>query len=306
MIQARFAGRSVHRMFAVARAGVVGAVILACGHALVPLLPAAAQAPSPNPSPKYVPPKVCPPPEGFRAILHLLDNKAPSLQMYPLPGLKMPVNMFKVFGQDMIPKCALERTYDDLARFRTEASRFAEVTPDRVLTPRQLLDLCALSYRGFKRWQWCLLLATSKAPEFEYDGSKIPELTEALTAYYTIAMDAGKKFIPAVTGYFARFKGVENDAVDAKKRLDEDEKRPRPRPAKEIAKDQAKVEDYERRFKENGELIQIVRSLRDGYKVLAATHTLQKFSWTGGTDPALTLRPMARQLDAIHKQIGGR
>lgn len=269
-------------------------------------MPSAAQSPAASAAPKYIPPKECPPPEGFRAVLHLLDNKAPSLQMYPLPGLKMPDNMFQVFGKDMIPKCALERTYDDLARFRTEAAKFAEVSADRPLTARQLLDLCALSYRGFKRWQWCLLLTTSKAKEYEYDGSQVPELKEAVSAYYGIGMDAGKKFIAGITTYNANFKGVENDAVDAKKRLEEDEKRPKPRAPKEIAADQKKVADYERRFKENGDLIHEVRNLRDGYKVLSATHTLQKFSWTAGTDPALALLPMAKQLNDIWKQMGGR
>lgn len=267
---------------------------------------AAAQSPAASPAPRYIPPKECPPPEGFRAVLHLLDNRAPSLQMYPLPGLKMPDNMFQVFGKDMIPKCALERTYDDLARFRTEAAKFGEVGPERVLTARQLIDLCALSYRGFKRWQWTLLLTTSKAKEYEYDGSQIPELKEAVTAYYTIGMNAGKNFITAITTYNKNFKGVENDAVEAKKRLEEDDKRPKPRAPKDIAADQKKVADYERRFKENADLVHEVRNLRDGYKVLAATHSPQKFSWTAGTDPALSFLPMARQLQDIWKGMGGR
>ena len=287
-----------------ARAGLVRVVLLSFGLMWAPL--ATAQDPAPSASPKLVAPKECPPPEGFRAILHLLDNNSGILQMYPLPGLPMPKNMFAPFGRDMIPKCAMERTIDDVAKFRTECAKLASIDFKGRPTTGQLLQLGSVVYRGFKRWQFVLLEYYSKYPEYEFDGSKNSDLIEFKESLFATALDNAKRFLDAMTTYLANFKGVENDAVDAKKRLDDDEKRNKPRPAKDIAKDQAKVADYERRFKENKELMESVSINRGCFDMLSKIHSRQKWSWPGSGDPAVTLSPLIRQSDALIKQIGGK
>lgn len=299
----RTRGRRVRHAHVARRAGLLGAVLLAVGFAAQLPAPLAAQQPAASPSPKFVQPKECPPPEGFRAVLHLLDNDAPMLQMYPLPGMPMPTNMFAPFGPDMLPKCALERTYDDLHQFKTEYARLGDLDPKAALNAKLLITLGHLSHHGLKRWEWCLLLWYSKYKEYDYDGRTIPELKENMDAVYSIAIESGKKFVEAMTVYLDRFKGVENDAVDAKKRLDEDAARAKPRPAKDIAKDQAKVADYERRFKENGELMELTRTLRDCYKMISRTHHLQQWCWPATGDPALTLAQSIISLDTLNKRI---
>ena len=299
----RYADRLALRAFANARAGILGATFLVPALMLMPLAPVRAQDPQAKPSPKYIPPKECPPPEGFRAVLHMLDNDSPFLQMYPLAGLPMPKNMFVSFGVDMIPKCALERTYDDLSRFRTEWAGLSGLTSSQALPTPKLTALGSVTYRALKRWQWTHLLTYSKAPEYEYDGSAIPELKEMQSGLFQIAIDSGKKFIEGMNVYLNAFKGVENDAVEAKKRLDEDAKRPKPRAAKDIAKDQKTVADYERRFRENKDLLRMVKTVRNSFWSISRTHSKQPFSWPSSGNPAVTLAPMAAELVALAKKI---
>lgn len=263
-----------------------------------PRPPGAGQAPA------AVKAKECPPPEGFRAIVHLLDNNAPALQMYPVVGEDPPKNVFKIFGPDMMPRCALERTYDDVQRFKTAYAQLGDVDPKRRLTTTQLLALFNFSYRAFKRYEWCLILQFSKAPEHEYVGFDIPELKEHIEALTKIGIEAARKYVGGMAIYVKGFIGVENDAVHAKKRLDADESRPKPRLPAEIAKDQAKVESYEKRFREFQDLMGSIGRAQQSYRLLSALHghPRAKWTWPSTGSPAGTLAPLIRQLVDIKKQ----
>lgn len=285
-----------------ARSLVLGAALLA--------LSAGGGAAQPKPaasaSPKAMKPKECPPPEGFRAILHLLDNNAPTLQAYPVQGVSPPKDLFKFFGKDMEPRCALERTFDDLQKFKSKYAQLGEFKPKEGVTPKQLLDQFRYSVRALKRYQWCLLLMYAEEPEHEYVGMKVPELKEGVESMFALGLDAGKRYVEGLDVFLASFKGLEDTAVEAKKRLDEDEKRATPRATKEVEADRRAVDAYEKRFKELTELEQSVQQARNTYVLVSGIHGGQKWSWPGAGNPAGVLMPLANRLLASKKALDGR
>jgi hypothetical protein len=269
-------------------------------------LASTATAQSPEPSPVPIKAKQCPPPEGFRSILHLIENNAPTLQAYPVQGQNPPKDLFKYFGADMEPRCALERTIDDHQKFKSQYASLPEFKPRERVTPKMLLDYFKYSQRGLKRYQWTLLLYYAEAPEHQYVGRTITELKEGFESMFSIGLDAGKKYVEGVEAFLAQFKGLENTAVDAKKRLDEDEKRKTPRPQKEVDADLKTVEEYEKRFQEMAELEKSLFDVRQTYKLISAIHAPQKWGWPAAGNPAAVLLPLATRLQASEKLMKNR
>jgi hypothetical protein len=258
------------------------------------------------PSPKPIKPKECPPPEGFRAILHLLDNDAPTLQAYPVQGVSPPKDLFKYFGKDMEPRCALERTFDDLQKFKSKYAQLGEFKPKEGVTPKQLLQQFQFSVRALKRYQWCLLLYNAEEKEHEYVGSQVPEIKEGVESMFALGIDAGTRYVEGLEFFLKSFKGLENSAIEAKKRLDADAGRASPRAAKEIEADQRAVDTYEKRFKEISELERSVQRARSTYTLVSGIHSAQKWSWPAAGNPAGVLAPLSRRLLASKKALDER
>lgn len=250
-------------------------------------------------------PKVCPPPESFRAMQHLFDNTAPTLQAYPVVGVPPPVDLFKYFGKDMEPRCALERTFADLATFRVEVSKGMVV--GEAFTLDDLARLHRLMYRAFKRYQWCLLLVHARAPEFEYDGSRVPELKEGVDDMFRAGLEAGKKYLQLSTAFVGHFKGLSNTAAEARKRLDADkvaaEKGLKARGKVDIEKDEKTVADYEQRLQALKKFVFNMDHASMCMRTISMIHGPAKYSWPALGSPAGLLMPMAKGLEEMAAEV---
>jgi hypothetical protein len=262
--------------------------------------------------------KTCPPPESFRAMQHLFDNPAPTLQAYPVVGDPPPEDLFRYFGKDMEPRCALERTFADLASFRAECDAARAIDPTRPFGMGDVLKLHRLSYRAFKRYQWCILLQHAKAPEFEYDGARVPELTDGRDTMFTNGLEAAKLFVTLVEAFVESFKGLEADAAEAIKRLEEDvkaakearkQKQQKKKPTKklrskkEIERDEKIVQACNERVRQLQAVVAGIEHGAVGYRLLGKIHGKAKYSWPAAGNPVPLLTPLAARLDHAGERI---